>query len=632
MNARHAQRTPRSRLLGCAWIALGSVACEGSEPADGVRGPQASCASDVDCDDGLACTVDRCAMDAEARGFCEWTPGPDSCLINGVCVTAGAAAPGDPCRVCDAAKPFMWSAASDGTACDDKSVCTENDTCSSGACGGTPIVCADDNACTRDGCDPAVGCRFISLDGLSCDDAARCTIDDRCRDAACVGASDTCDDGDPCTVDACSEIEGCTHVVTPRLACEDGDACTAGDFCVEGACQSGGPSDCDDGNTCTLDTCDPVAGCVHLPTLAPCCIGAVSVCDDGDPCTDDACDGSPSGCLHTPNSAPCDDWDPCTAGDRCGDGACVGTPGSACDDGNPCTADSCNPSLADLCLHEPLEGRCDDGLACTVGDFCQESVCAGDAAACVCVPDLSVDGAKLTSVQIGMGGTPGEGVDVDLDPATCAPNGCSGGVDNTLSILAGLANEQLASAVASGQVLLVVEFGPLAASPVEVAVYQAQRVTAGCNVQTRTCDWLVDKSFLDPTSCEPIARVFAERSGDRLVGGGPGTLLPFAIPFEGAALEVVLANLRIEIDITVDNGQVSGFSGLLGGAVPKATLIEGIQGLPDDALPIAKDAAIGLIESLVDNDIDSDGDGSEDAASIGIKLEAIDARLVGVTE
>lgn len=609
------------------------VACEGSDPVAVVDGPRATCALDADCDDGLACTVDRCALDEEGRGFCAWSPGPEQCLLGGACVPAGAPRPDVPCQVCDPSKPFTWSAVADGGACDDGSLCTEGDACAGGVCGGTPVLCEDDNACTRDACDPAVGCRFISLDGLTCDDGVRCTLDDRCLQAACAGVPDACDDGDPCTVDACNEVEGCTHTVTPRLACDDGDACTSNDFCAEGQCRAGGPTDCDDGNTCTLDTCDPIAGCVHLPTLAPCCIGAVSVCDDGDPCTDDACDpATTDGCVHTPNSAPCDDWDPCTIGDRCGDGVCLGTPGSACDDGNPCTADTCNPSLPDLCLHESLAGPCDDGLACTTGDACQDGACAGDASACVCVPDLSVDGAKLTSIQIGMGGTPGEGVDVDADPSTCAPNGCSAGVDNTLSIIAGLANDQLAAAVASGQVTLVVEFGSLDASPIEVAVYQARRANAACNLQTQTCDWLVDESFLDPSTCDPIARLFAQRDGNHLSGGGPGTRLPFVIPFEGAELEVVLANLRIEVDVTTQGGQVTGFAGLLGGAVPKQTLLDGLAGLPDDALPIDKDAAIGLVDSLVDNDIDSDGDGVLDAASIGIKLIAIDARLIGVAQ
>jgi hypothetical protein len=251
----------------------------------------------------------------------------------------------------------------------------------------------------------------------------------------------------------------------------------------------------------------------------------------------------------------------------------------------------------------------------------------------VCVPDLSTDGVKLTTIQIGASGTQGDGLDVDLNPDTCAPAGCSGGVDNTLSIIAGLANQQLASAVDSGDVLLVIEIGDLDADPIEVALFQAQKAPSNqsCNVQTQTCDWLVDKTFLDPESCEPVAAIAATLDGNRLVGGGPGTRLPFRIPFGDAELEVVVANLRIEATITVSGGQVTALTGVLGGAVPKSTLNAGLQGLPDDALPISKDQAIGLVESLVTNDIDTDMDGAKDAASIGIKLVGRDGRIVGVT-
>ncbi len=614
-------------------LALG--ACGDSDAAPGTRGPEASCVADGDCDDGLDCTLDSCVpADAakNAKRFCAWSVAPGRCLVNGVCAADGATRASNACERCDAMSPLVWTVVAAGSACDDQSVCTTGDACRDGACGGVLIECADGNACTRDGCDALTGCTHDPLDAFTCDDAVRCTIDDRCHGATCSGTANACDDGDPCTVDACSELEGCTHATPARLACDDGDACTSDDVCSDGLCESGPATDCDDGNACTIDVCDVGAGCVHLPTLSPCCTGEVSVCDDGNPCTDDACDPDNLACTHSANRAPCDDQDPCTGDDLCADSVCTGGPDRACDDANPCTTDTCNASLAELCLHAAVAGICDDGVACTTDDTCSDGVCLGDPTECVCVPDLSSDGVKLTSIQIGTGGSPGEGVDVDSDPATCAPNGCIGGVDNTLSILSGFANAPLGDAVAAGEVSLVVEFGPLTASPIEVAVYQASLAPTNlrCSVQTQTCDWLVAESFLDPTTCEPVARLTATLTGKRLVGGGPGTRLPFSIPFNGAALDIVVANLRLEVDLTIVAGLVTKMSGVLGGAVPKATLIEGLQGLPDDALPISKDAAVSLIESLVDNDIDTDQDGTKDAASIGIKLDAIDARLLGV--
>ena len=69
------------------------------------------------------------------------------------------------------------------------------------------------------------------------------------------------------------------------------------------ACSNGPPTDCDDGNACTDDSCDPATGlCVNTPNID---------CDDGDACTDDSCDPATGLCVNTPNY-DCDDGDACT--------------------------------------------------------------------------------------------------------------------------------------------------------------------------------------------------------------------------------------------------------------------------------------------------------------------------------
>ena len=86
-----------------------------------------------------------------------------------------------------------------------------------------------------------------------------------------------------------------------------------------------------------------------------------------------------------------------------------------------------------------------------------------------------------------------------------------------------------------------------------------------------------------------------------------------------------------ELTVTVTGGQVSAAQGVLGGAVPKSQLLDAVAVLPDGSLPapLTKETVTGLIQALVQNDIDSDGDGVMDAASIGIKLVARDANVVG---
>jgi hypothetical protein len=155
-------------------------------------------------------------------------------------------------------------------------------------------------------------------------------------------------------------------LLAPILSCgADGGLCS-GDVC-------------NDGNDCTVDTCDPTDGnCEHM----------LIACDDGDPCTHDACDPADGECRYTP--VACDDDNACTV-DACdpGDGSCEHTP-AVCDDTNVCTRDQCNPADG-MCEYPPipnlpltecelgnLPGLCLDGEcvgACEVPDPCREIEC-----------------------------------------------------------------------------------------------------------------------------------------------------------------------------------------------------------------------------------------------------------------
>ena len=181
-----------------------------------------------------------------------------------------------------------------------------------------------------------------------------------------------CDDGDPCTIDL---LQGFHCVFYPIPCGETENPCTAlschGGECVEGSIQ--GP--CDDGEACTQADACKGGDCVGLPLTCddgdPCsidacvagaCVASPILCDDGDPCTVNAC--TAGACVTSP--IVCDDGDPCTD-DTCADGACVASP-TSCDDGDLCTDDSCS---AGACVATPVS--CNDGDACTV-DGCVASV------------------------------------------------------------------------------------------------------------------------------------------------------------------------------------------------------------------------------------------------------------------
>jgi len=194
-----------------------------------------------------------------------------------------------------------------GAACDDADACTDSDTCDgAGTClVGGPLDCDDANGCTDDSCDSGLGCQYADNTDL-CDDANACTLGDICGGGSCqAGGPLDCNDANGCTNDSCDSGLGCQYVDNAD-PCDDGDACTDGDTCGSGSCQSGGPLDCDDTNGCTNDSCDSGLGCQYADNTNP--------CDNGDACTTgDACGGG--SCLAG-GPTDCDDADECTA-DSC---------------------------------------------------------------------------------------------------------------------------------------------------------------------------------------------------------------------------------------------------------------------------------------------------------------------------
>jgi alpha-tubulin suppressor-like RCC1 family protein len=210
-------------------------------------------------------------------------------------------------------------------------------------------TCNDGNPCTQDACLPA-GCTHTTADGVTCSDGLACTEKDICKAGTCAGTAIVCD-AIPCYDATCDAATGsCTQTSKPDgTACEDGSACTTQDVCKAKMCKG-----------------------IQLP------------CDDGNACTTDSCD-SDVGCVYTASIAVCNDANACTEFDQCKDKVCQGTPNAKfCDDGNPCTTDACGTTA---CTHVAHAGACDDGNVCTTPDSCVGGACVGGANSCTCSQD-----------------------------------------------------------------------------------------------------------------------------------------------------------------------------------------------------------------------------------------------------
>jgi len=120
--------------------------------------------------------------------------------------------------------------------------------------------------------------------------------------------------------------------------CTDNDVCTQGDACQSGTCRPGTTVNCNDGNDCTTDSCNPQTGCANASKA---------------------------------DNTICNDGNACTTGDKCTNGKCGGI-GLNCDDNNPCTTDTCDPVMQQ-CSHANVQNNtpCSDNDKCTLNDTCQ---------------------------------------------------------------------------------------------------------------------------------------------------------------------------------------------------------------------------------------------------------------------
>ena len=564
------------------------------------------------------------------------------------------------------------SAANAGATCDDNNACTSDDKCAGATCVGTAVDCADGVTCTDDSCDKAKGCAHktsgcviggvcigkgdvsptdackrcqptvtssdwsVDPKGL-CDDGDPCTQLDSCqKDGSCKGVEKNCDDNKACTLDACTPADDCTHKDLETGSCDDGDPCSLNDACKGGKCAAGAEAlACDDKNPCTKDACQAKVGCTYVDDPL--------ACDDNEGCTIDSCNPV-TGCKHTSLKAgdACSTGDLCIAGSTCSTALkCQGGNAVNCDDKNICTDDSCKSTKG--CIHAINKLSCDDGEYCTYTDLCTGGQCIGvKTTSCpMCNKIFDDHDGKLTQFQIGTSGNPGDGIDVDGNPKTCAPDGdCSAGIDNAASVLSFIVNDALIKSVDNGSFSFVAELAGYQGEniPFVLNLYQvsmdASSTNANCDKQKDVCNWLVFQAAFTP-GCQPkFSFKDAIVKNGLLTAGGADTLFAMDASLfnaKNATLYVKGARVEAKVTFTPDGKAIQGMAGALGGAVPSPVVVDIINAMDDSVFASfgGKAGALALVQQLLAVDIDTDGDGTNDASSIGLRFSAIGAKIIG---
>ena len=236
--------------------------------------------------------------------------------------------------------------------------------------------CDDSDACTADSCDRGV-CRNVVPDG-TCNRDHFCTSNERCNLTTCECAS-VCDPATcntfPCQVRTC--VDGACVLLHEDVGC-----------CVVDA-------DCDDSDSCTVDTCVSNECRNELPTPPP---REVSCSSDGD------CDSASAGCNRTSctcvtgcdpivcNTFPCE-VRACVAGVCTSLHRDVGccTSNSECEDFNSCTSNICDTD--NQCIFRTLatipggDPTCSNDAQCGPNEICLSN--------CRCAPFIPGGGECL---------------------------------------------------------------------------------------------------------------------------------------------------------------------------------------------------------------------------------------------
>jgi len=318
----------------------------------------------------------------------------------------------------------------------------------------------------------------------------------------------------------------------------------------------------------------------------------------------------------------------------CGDDGCGGSCG-VCDDGFICSGEN-------VC-------ECDAVSNCE-GKECGDDGCGGTCGQCAsggCGPDeFSPAVQKINSLAVGKGGYPGEGLDVDNDPDTCSPtDDCDSGINNQMAgLLSQLsqfvdADSELMNALEEGQIVLLLESVGLKTDGTVFIVnfYMAELVEdkETCDYQAEKCEYMVKQESFDPATCNPVATFDDARITDgKLTGGGPEAVFVISIPIvEGVSVDLAANMAQLAGDAVFDRGEMFLDNGVMAGAIRKDKLMEAIDLIPEDPefeLPVSKDMIKNLLNMFVKPDVDTDDDGTADAASIGIKFTSIPGTIAGI--
>ncbi len=220
---------------------------------------------------------------------------------------------------------------------------------------------------------------------------------------------------------------------------------------------------------------------------------------------------------------------------------------------------------------------------------------------------------RATHLAIAEAGT---GFDLDDDPTTCAPKkSCEAGIDNAFAGIGGVANPELASAIVAGEMNLLLGIAMDDGITCPLLLYSRFGDGSEAPYQVDCLD--------NDAACLAAGAYFADAclaDGDQtLSAGGTGLAsFPIIIPLFGVEITVPVRHARLEGAVeTGESGWIS-FDGVMGGMILRDELLTALENLP----PMGDIDPGEMISLLIEPDMDSNGDGTADAYSVGVTVKA----------
>ena len=452
----------------------------------------------------------------------------------------------------------------------------------------------------------------------------------------------------------------------------------------ENACQKECEGRCGPSGECDCGGCDAGQGC-HNGSCTACevlCVknscGNISGCDCGE-CAEDlvcyyhlcrsceeVCGGKECGDRYSCNCGSCPENHTCHPVDavckcnptcefpdgkpyQCGSNGCDGQCGTSCSYGN-CIDHKCvcQPACAEPETGAPYDCG-PDGCGSTCGvcssdDWCVEHLCA---APCdLSGAAFSQYATKAYHLSLGAGGVPGEALDVDSNPETCAPQqGCEAGLDNGLSLFFGQLSQFLDintefAQWLDGDLFLILELlEPVDdGNPFVMRLYHGQKAFADgeCYHQSQKCNYYMSVDSFDPFTCEPYNSFDnAVIDNGRLKAGGPDCSVKLLFhSASGMWVETTVHNVTLEADVFQEQTDVGLLNGVIGGVVGKQALADALYHLLGEqvgGIGVSSAFFSSWLQQFLIPDFDLDSDGTAESLSFGIKFESLPANIEGVS-